>query len=144
MSHNFFNKNWPKIELNSLLSREITNSERVILPVWHNLTRDEVSEYSLILADRYAVQTSMGIDKVVEKIIQDTFGDPVEPEYCVYELHDMSHIAAKRYSVTILVDKEYTTEQIKRVILLATEEFKNSQYYRNEKSKKRWGNIDYF
>ncbi len=56
LSKAFFSKNWPKYELNGLTSREI-EGEKVILPVWHNITKQEVLEYSPTLADKIAVIT---------------------------------------------------------------------------------------
>jgi len=67
LSKNFFAKNWPTQELNGLFSREV-NGTKIILPVWHNITADEVRQFSPMLADRVAVQSSDGIDKLVEEI----------------------------------------------------------------------------
>jgi hypothetical protein len=67
LSHTFFSKKWPQNELNALFYREV-NGVKVILPVWHNVTQEDVAQYSPILADRYAVKTSDGLEKVVEKI----------------------------------------------------------------------------
>jgi replicative DNA helicase len=40
------------------------------LPVWHNLTVDDVKAYSLMLADRVGGTTSRGIDKLVDQILK--------------------------------------------------------------------------
>jgi hypothetical protein len=53
LSPAFFAKNWPKYELDGLVTREMTG-ERVILPVWHRLTKEQVIEQSPTLADRLA------------------------------------------------------------------------------------------
>src|SRR5688500_1916724 len=52
----FFKKDWPKRELNGLFAIE-EGTRKVILPVWHNVSKSEVSEYSPILADRLAANT---------------------------------------------------------------------------------------
>ncbi len=67
LSPHFFSKDWPKKELDGLVALEV-DGRKVILPVWHNVTRDEVARYSPILAGRLAVSTSTGLDNVVSEI----------------------------------------------------------------------------
>ena len=43
---------------------ELVEKQRVILPVWHNVTAKDVYEYSPVLADRVAVNWSLGVDEV--------------------------------------------------------------------------------
>lgn len=69
LSHNFFAKDWPQRELDGLEALE-KNGRKVILPIWHNLTRDEVCSYSPTLAGRYAALSSDGIASVVTKIFE--------------------------------------------------------------------------
>lgn len=69
LSPNFFRKEWSKDELEGLLAIE-KSGRKVILPVWHNLTVEEVAKYSPILAGRLAAKTEDGIDKVVEDILK--------------------------------------------------------------------------
>jgi hypothetical protein len=57
LSQSFFNKNWPQYELNGLTAREI-EGKKVILPVWHNITKDEILRYSPPLADKVATVTT--------------------------------------------------------------------------------------
>lgn len=52
----FLKKNWPEYELRGLISREI-DGEKVILPIWHNISRSEVMQYSPPLADKLALST---------------------------------------------------------------------------------------
>jgi hypothetical protein len=68
LSHSFFSKEWPQRELDVLFAREISG-EKVILPVWHELTRDEVALYSPLLADKIAASTFRGIPAVAREII---------------------------------------------------------------------------
>jgi len=67
LSKHFFAKRWPNKELNGLTAIEI-NGEKLILPVWHRITHDEVLKFSPTLADRKAVRTEKGLDAVVEAI----------------------------------------------------------------------------
>jgi CBS domain-containing protein len=68
LSTNFFNKDWPQKELGGLAALEI-NGKKVILPIWHKITREEIARYSPILADRMAARTEDGIDSVVRDIV---------------------------------------------------------------------------
>ncbi|HNX18185.1 MAG TPA: TIR domain-containing protein [Methanoregula sp.] len=69
LSKNFFNKDWPQKELGGLVELE-KNGKKVILPIWHEITRDEIETYSPILADLMAAQTKNGIDSVVTGIVE--------------------------------------------------------------------------
>ena len=45
--------------------------KKVILPVWHNISKDKVKEYSPILADMLALKTSdFTIDELAEEFIK--------------------------------------------------------------------------
>lgn len=51
-------KYWTKAELNGLFQVETING-KTILPIWHNLTKKQVTEYSPIIADRKAMTTAL-------------------------------------------------------------------------------------
>lgn len=57
LSEAFFVKDWPTRELNGLMARE-TNGGKVVLPIWHKVTKDEVLRHSPILADKLALSTA--------------------------------------------------------------------------------------
>jgi len=75
LSHAFFSKDWPKDELEGLLSiekrhcRTIGPRRKRILPVWHNVGIEDVENFSPILAGRLGVSTSLGLDSVVKAIV---------------------------------------------------------------------------
>ena len=58
LSKHFFSKEWPQRELDGLWSRDIEGTTR-ILPIWHEISKDEVARYSPMLADRVALNTSL-------------------------------------------------------------------------------------
>jgi hypothetical protein len=58
LSHAFFAKNWPQYELDGLVGLELAGRNR-ILPVWHEITKDEVLGYSPSLADKVALSTAV-------------------------------------------------------------------------------------
>ena len=41
LSKSFFEKNWTQYELNGLVAKEM-EGEKVILPIWHNISKDEI------------------------------------------------------------------------------------------------------
>jgi hypothetical protein len=57
LSPSFFAKDWPDYELRGLTARELGRG-KVILPLWHRVTRDDVLAFSPPLADKLAVGTS--------------------------------------------------------------------------------------
>ena len=64
ISPSFFAKNWPQYELDGLVTREMTG-EQVILPLWHEITKQQVIDHSPSLADKVARSTS---DFTIEEI----------------------------------------------------------------------------
>jgi hypothetical protein len=74
LSPAFFEKQWPQIELDGLVQREV-NGENVILPVWHKVTRDDVARFSVTLAGRVARESARGIDAIVIEVVQMAKGD---------------------------------------------------------------------
>jgi TIR domain len=68
LSRDFLAKGWPKRELNGLMARE-EDGQKVILPVWHGITKGELTTFSPILADRLAADTAKGIEAVAHDII---------------------------------------------------------------------------
>jgi hypothetical protein len=67
LSRHFFSKEWPQNELDGLMSREIAGT-KVILPIWHNITAEEVQKNSPILAGRLAAKSEDGIDNVIAEV----------------------------------------------------------------------------
>lgn len=68
-SQAFFEKEWAKYELKSLLMRQM-NRERAILPIWHNINKDFIREKSLYLLDIKALSSEMGWDELVDNILE--------------------------------------------------------------------------
>lgn len=70
ISPSFMEKGWTDYELRSLISREIGH-EKVILPIWHKITREELIRYSPFLADKFALNTSNStIEKIAMEILK--------------------------------------------------------------------------
>lgn len=70
LSKSFFQKGWPNYELDGIVTRVVTG-EQVILPIWHNISKAEVIEYSPSLADKLARNTATHtVDEIAEEIIE--------------------------------------------------------------------------
>lgn len=54
----YINKGWTKYELDGLFQIEMTNG-KTILPIWHNITKKEVQDFSPSLAGRAALSTAI-------------------------------------------------------------------------------------
>jgi hypothetical protein len=69
LSHAFFAKNWSQYELDGLVVREMSGGKQIILPLWHNISKDEIIAKSPSLADKVALQTATStIDEIAEQI----------------------------------------------------------------------------
>lgn len=53
LSKSFLKKNWTDYEYRSLLSRQM-NGQRIIIPLWYGITKEEVLSFSPYLADIFA------------------------------------------------------------------------------------------
>lgn len=64
LSKPFFAKGWPAYELDGLVTMSVTGRQ-VLLPLWHDISKDEVVSASPSLADKVALRTS---DYTIEEI----------------------------------------------------------------------------
>ncbi|BAZ27056.1 hypothetical protein NIES4073_79720 [Kalymmatonema gypsitolerans NIES-4073] len=69
LSRNFFKKTWTKRELETFVSKEVT-SGKVILPIWHQVSREDVLAFSPTLADKLALKSSQGIDYIISELVK--------------------------------------------------------------------------
>lgn len=65
-------KYWTKAELNGLFQAETVNG-KTILPIWHNLTKKQVVEYSPIIADRKAMTTALMTPEEIAEALKELF-----------------------------------------------------------------------
>ncbi|MDX6047601.1 MULTISPECIES: TIR domain-containing protein [Bacillus] len=59
LSQNFLNKYWTNYELNGIFQKDSNTQNSIILPIWHNVTRDEIQKRNLTLTDMMALNTSI-------------------------------------------------------------------------------------
>ena len=69
-SEAFFRKGWTNHELDGLVTRTVAG-EQSLLPIWHDLTVQEVRAFSPSLADKVAMSTSQfSIEDIAEQIAE--------------------------------------------------------------------------
>ena len=70
LSSSFFKRDWTNYELDGFVNKEM-NGIKVILPIWHKVSKDEVQKFSLSLADKVALNSSIYSVKEIAKEIHD-------------------------------------------------------------------------
>lgn len=66
----FITKGWTDYELQSFINREV-GYKKVILPIWHNITKEEVQKYSPFLANKFALNTATSsLDEIALKVVE--------------------------------------------------------------------------
>jgi hypothetical protein len=69
LSPAFFQKQWTTHEMNGITQNQVAGICR-ILPIWHGVSAEEVRRFAAPLADLVAVDSSKGIEHVIEKIVE--------------------------------------------------------------------------
>lgn len=68
LSKPFFSKGWPAYELDGLVTMSVS-AKQVLLPLWHDISKDEVVQASPSLADKVALRTSdYTVNEIAEQI----------------------------------------------------------------------------
>lgn len=68
ISRYFIQKGWTNYELDGLITKAISG-QQILLPIWHNITKQEVIDYSPSLADKVARNTSQDtLDEIAQEI----------------------------------------------------------------------------
>ena len=66
----FFAKNWTQYEVDGLVTREM-EGRKVILPIWHMVSKNQVQNFSPSLADKKAINSSLStIDEIVAQLAE--------------------------------------------------------------------------
>lgn len=69
LSRSFFGKGWTNYELDGLVTRSVTG-EQVLLPIWHEITKKELIDFSPSLADKVARSTGTHtVEEIAAEII---------------------------------------------------------------------------
>ncbi len=68
LSRNFIQKAWPQTELDALFAREMEGG-KVILPVRHGLTTQEVTSHFPTLAGKLSISSDEGVESIARKAL---------------------------------------------------------------------------
>lgn len=68
LSRSFIKKGWTNYELDGIITR-VVSGEQVLLPIWHNITKQEVVDFSPSIADKLARNTAnFTVEEIAEEI----------------------------------------------------------------------------
>lgn len=71
LSTAFFSKNWPQYELAGLVARDMSDGRQRLLPIWHDITKEELLRQSPSLVDRIALNTAtLTIDEIAAQVAE--------------------------------------------------------------------------
>lgn len=69
LSKNFLsNSGWTKTEFDSIFTKELIEKRNIVLPIWVDVSKEEVYEYSPSLANKVAIKWETEEDRVIRKI----------------------------------------------------------------------------
>lgn len=75
VSSAFCSKNWTQYEFDSMITREM-NGHKMILPIWHKVTKNDVINFSPALANKVALNTSIqSIEEIAQQLADVIFNN---------------------------------------------------------------------
>lgn len=70
LSKSFIKKGWTNYELDGIITK-VVSGEQVLLPIWHNITKQEVVDFSPSIADKLARNTAnFTVDEIAIEIAE--------------------------------------------------------------------------
>jgi hypothetical protein len=105
----FLQKRWPERELRGLVAREVEAEQKVILPIWFGVTKQEVLAFSPPLADTIAIKT----EETEAEEIALTLLKVVRPD--IYKQHpraDLEKMASGEALQELQDELEYVREEL--------------------------------
>lgn len=76
LSPGFLDRPWTKYELDGLLSKEAEQGNKVLLPIWHKITKDDIIEKAPSLVGRFALNTANSTIEEIAEAIADVVHSP--------------------------------------------------------------------
>ena len=70
LSSSFFAKNWTQYELDAMVAKEM-EGHKMILPIWHKVSKTEVLNFSPTLADKVALNSSLNSVEEIAQLLVD-------------------------------------------------------------------------
>lgn len=70
LSKSFIRKGWTNYELDGIITK-VVSGEQVLLPIWHNITKQEVVDFSPSIADKLARNTAnFTVEEIADEIAE--------------------------------------------------------------------------
>jgi hypothetical protein len=80
LSEAFFEKSWTQEELDSLIQRDVTEKDKIILPVCYDITPKDVQSHHKLLGKRYLISgDSMSAPEVAQELYQEILESRTKP-----------------------------------------------------------------
>lgn len=112
LSKSFLGKNWTEYELRSLMTRQI-DGEKVILPLWYGVTKEDVKKFSLYLADIKAISITRDNYNAVIALILKVVRPDIWQEYRMRGVLRKALAEGTRKEVKLSEIHSQTTKQSK-------------------------------
>lgn len=77
LSKSFFAKGWPQYELDGIVGMSVNGDQRM-LPIWHEISRDEIAKQSPSLVDKIARNTAINTVAEIADEIAEVLQDAVD------------------------------------------------------------------
>lgn len=77
LSKSFFAKGWPQYELDGIIGMSV-NGEQRMLPIWHEISRDEIANQSPSMVDKIARNTAISTVAEIADEIAEVIRDAVD------------------------------------------------------------------
>lgn len=100
ISPSFINKKWPRRELRGLSAVNVEGKNKII-PIWHQVTIDDVLSLSPPLADIVALNTRDGIDYICKKISQKVIPIMTSVDSLISEAKELIEVG--KYDLSVMV-----------------------------------------
>ena len=119
----FLAKKWTDYELKSLLTKEVHHG-KTIIPIWHNIDYETVAGRSLYLADKKALNSSIGLDQLTFAIIKTVRPDIIN-SFALKNISRNLKTTGKRekYPISELAQGEIVHKEMPKYVVLASKMF---------------------
>ena len=71
VSKKYCQKSWTKLELQTLITRQVNLNKKIILPIWYNISKEEVQQCSPILVNSVAATSNETIENIAAKLYRE-------------------------------------------------------------------------
>ncbi len=118
LSRFYLKKNWPKEELKLFLNRKLLSGRKIILPIWHNITKKEIEETFPFLLDIKALSTKEYSLSVIAEEIYNVASDKTSEKKArsIYNYRSNAHGKKENEKLKRTLRKTDCKRTLKRTI----------------------------